>query len=782
MADSDKDKIKLLEEQNRLYLKQLSLQEQGYSLSTSYVESLKEVLGIRSRLSTADDNLLSLNKQINKEILNQKTSYDSIKDIQNQTKKNNDLIAKSKLLELGLSKSLSDEGKKILNQTSSELGQIKAKNKLIEEELSKGKQGLVVNENLIKNLEKQISSHEENLNTSIKELSPLEKQFFYTREQRKELEKQNKERIKESIYLENIKKKTGVIGAIVAGASKIPIIGNLPGLSGMLKEIENDIIKIEKETGKTVSKTEAFNMTLKKTGGLIKENLLDPSVLTSFAVGMIVKGFLSLDKAQTEFRSETGRTVDQINTINTSLITSADYIKQATMLTKQFGVAADLVFTPATLQEATEMVELMGMGADEAGRLAQLSRFSGKELKNVNENIVKTVNNFNKQNKTAISHKAVLKDVASVSSAIALSFKGNPEKIAAAASEARKLGINLEQADKIAESLLNFESSIENEMAAELLSGKQLNLEKARLAALNNDSVGLMKEIGKNQEVINAFSGNNRLAQESIAKSLGMSRDEMAKMILDQQLMNGLTTEQAAKAAGMTLEDAKRLSIQDSINKSIAKMSEALAGPLEMLAEIMQHAGVIKGLFVAIGAIIGAVIVGSLAKMAVGIAQGIIQLTTMLTLNTANAAAATTAAEAATLGAATVPILTGLGLVMGALAAAAAVTFIKDGEIDSKGGLVVSGPYGSTKLDSNDTFIGNKNGVKAGTDLFGNLDKGNKESIKSGGNVNVDMSGVVNELNAVKNILSQILAKEGTINIDGNKVGQALSLASYKTQ
>ena len=40
----------------------------------------------------------------------------------------------------------------------------------------------------------------------------------------------------------------------------------------------------------------------------------------------------------------------------------------------------------------------------------------------------------------------------------------------------------------ISGNLLDFQSSIENEMAAELLTGKQLNLERAREAALMGDT------------------------------------------------------------------------------------------------------------------------------------------------------------------------------------------------------------------------------------------------------------------------------------------------------
>jgi hypothetical protein len=73
----------------------------------------------------------------------------------------------------------------------------------------------------------------------------------------------------------------------------------------------------------------------------------------------------------------------------------------------------------------------------------------------------------------------------------------SPEILAEAATQARALGLSLEQVDAIAGSILDFESSIEKELSFELLTGKQINLEKARELALNNDLVGLNRRIKK---------------------------------------------------------------------------------------------------------------------------------------------------------------------------------------------------------------------------------------------------------------------------------------------
>ena len=55
--------------------------------------------------------------------------------------------------------------------------------------------------------------------------------------------------------------------------------------------------------------------------------------------------------------------------------------------------------------------------------------------------------------------------------------------------------MELEDVASAGKSLLNFEQSIEAELQAELLTGRQLNLERARLAALTGDYVTLTEEI-----------------------------------------------------------------------------------------------------------------------------------------------------------------------------------------------------------------------------------------------------------------------------------------------
>ena len=98
--------------------------------------------------------------------------------------------------------------------------------------------------------------------------------------------------------------------------------------------------------------------------------------------------------------------------------------------------------------------------------------------------------------------------------------------------------MELSQVAKSADSLLNFEQSIEKELEAELLTGKQLNLEQARLAALTGDQVTLAKELARNVGSYSEFTKMNALQQDALAKATGMTTDELEKQLFTQETQN----------------------------------------------------------------------------------------------------------------------------------------------------------------------------------------------------------------------------------------------------
>ena len=381
------------------------------------------------------------------------------------------------------------------------------------------------------------------------------------------------------------------------------------GLDQMKSDMQ-DVADRVAETGESFGKLKVVATGLKGAMGGIASALTDPTVI----FGGIMSGYNDVANAQKSFRQQTGQNISHVDSLNMSIATSADYIKSAVSLSKELGVNASVVFSPETITEVAELTELMGMGAHEAAQLAKFAKLSGKELSTVTSEMESSFKSFVQTNAVGINFQDVMNDVGSASAAVTLSLGSQPERIQEAAMEARKLGISLEQVDKIAGSLLNFESSINAELEAELLTGQSLNLEKARQLALNNDLAGVAKEIGKNEGILKAFSSGNRIQQEATAKAMGMSREEMSKMIYQQKLQEGLSAEQAANASDISLEEAKRLTAQDQIKKSMDKISQAVGGFLTYLDPILSNT-------TALSIVMGTIATVYAVKMAQGFAQ-----------------------------------------------------------------------------------------------------------------------------------------------------------------
>jgi hypothetical protein len=227
----------------------------------------------------------------------------------------------------------------------------------------------------------------------------------------------------------------------------------------------------------------------------------------------------------------------------------------------------------STLETFVKLNVFAGMSAESIGNIRRLSKLTGEDAGKVAEQMALTAQESIKTQKVNVSMKQVMDGVGKVSNTVKLAFKGSAEELTKAFVSSKKLGLELKQVEDIAGSLLNFEDSIAAEMEAELLTGKQLNLEKAREAALTNDQTTLMEEISKqglDQLFLNA---KTRIEQEAIAKTLGMSRDSMADM---------LVTQKENTAENTDLIDTQKQGL--AAMQSMASVSERLAANEEARA------------------------------------------------------------------------------------------------------------------------------------------------------------------------------------------------------
>ena len=301
----------------------------------------------------------------------------------------------------------------------------------------------------------------------------------------------------------------------------------------------------------------------------------------------VAQAFLDINKTATETVQLTGQNALFTEGFNSRLATSQQYLETINELTKQTGMNAQNIFSNEVLQGAAELQNTLGLAANEAGGLAMIAQTTSGDIDGVTDAVIDQVSAFNKANRSAVSQGQVLRDVATAADGIKASFAGMPGQITKAAATARRLGMELSDLDSIASSLLDFESSIESELEAQLLTGRQMNLAKARELALNNDLAGVGKEIFKNSASLVQFGKMNRIQQEAQAKALGLTRDQLGKIAYQRAIEAGMTSEQAAAAAGVNKEEMERIAIQEKIQMLLGKLAQAFTPIIEALVPIV---------------------------------------------------------------------------------------------------------------------------------------------------------------------------------------------------
>jgi len=553
-------------------------------------------------------------------------------------------------------------------------------------------------------------------------IKQLEEQQALTQLQIEDLEKQNNERIKGMSLLE---KGRGILQQHANSIDKSGMLSKV--LSGNLKDVFS------------------------------KANLIE------LAFVAIVKGALDASSQMASFRKEAGLSYGESLSLAAELkvvaastgdafINSAKLSKSFVDLSKELGSIVNT--SGQTLETFTNLTTRLGLGNKEAAQLTLLARSQSENTEDVLDNVSKTVDGLNAQKGTGILLKQVFNDIANASKSIVVSLGMSPSLIAEAATEARQLGLSLGEVDKIAGSLLNFEDSITKELKAELLIGQEINLEQARQAALMNDMVGLTQEIGKNQQIIDTFATGNRLQQQAIAEAMGMSREEMAQMVYQQQVMTIGAEGVREKFGKQAYEQLKAQSAAENFQNTLTKIQSVVGDIGVAFAPIID----LVSFLVSKMAALSPIIVGIVAAMAPLAAKSVV---------TAIAGIYTSLSQ--------IPFGVGLAAATGiaggliSMISSAQSQTADDMSQNGYGKRTILSPEGSIRLNDNDTII-------AGTDLEG---KGKSQATTSSA-VSMDIGPLVQEMAAVKNLLGQLLSKETNVFMDSTKVGEALRISAVK--
>jgi hypothetical protein len=481
----------------------------------------------------------------------------------------------------------------------------------------KGEEVLTVKQ--LKTIQKQTDAEVTRLKTLEKQLdknSAAYKEVNSALNKKNGLLKDINEQVGKELETEQqIQKTLGVTGGLFKGITKS--LEHIGIESEHFEKMNEDL----REAAKNGNSFNVIGAGLKGIGKGIKESLSDPLVQIAIAG----KAFHTMYEIGVHFSKESADIARSLGVSNETaghmvhhmeamaaksgdnLANTKDNLTAFKELNDQFGTSVE--FNQQQLLTQTKLKEVAGLTAEEAGKLAEFEQLTGKSAESV-------FNTIGKTNKGVLSQKKITQEVLKTSGQLAAQYKNNPDLLAKAVTQAQKLGMTLEQTKNISKSLLNFEDSISAELEAELLTGQDLNLEKARYLALQGDSAAAAEELMKNlgPDGLQKFQKMMPMQQEAYAKALGMSADELADSLKKQSVLAELEktkgkgiTEQVKKLqeAGETEKAAellKRVSQEETVElammrldaeadlaKSIEKtkdsLSSMIAGPLGWIVE-----------------------------------------------------------------------------------------------------------------------------------------------------------------------------------------------------
>ena len=600
----------------------------------------------------------------------------------------------------------------------------------------------------------------------------------------------------------------------------------------VLNDIDGSIGNLEKGLDKAAKKAKGLEVLNKIGGSLDKINspldgMLNPMNLINKTIGFAINAALEFDKRLGDTAKSMNLTYKEAEDSNRAMIkfaqstgdaflNSENLNKTVVDLNKNLGTSIKFEQLTGALKEdvalMSKLENMAGLTAEETQGILQYTLATNQSSTKATKDLMANYKVAGLKRGVVLNEKDALKEVSKLSNAIKLSTAGGAAGLAKSVAAAKALGSDLSKVDDIAGSILNFEESIESELSAELLTGKQLNLEKAREAALNNDLATLSDEIKKNVGSTAGFQKMNRIQQDAIAKSVGMTREELATTLTNQEALKNISASsvedaysqyELAKSQGKEKEflnqlgdealekQFKQQSSQETLvelqKQSADKIIDTIAGfdeikkkIIEMYGEFMKvfdKFGGFKTLIGAIGVIMTAKLVKGIVNFGKGVGDAIGFAKKLFAVEKAEAGVEVVSNSYKMAGGLGPLGIAAVGGLIGAGLAALAMYTMNDGIISPStggsgyGSRMLFGPEGAVSFNNKDTIV-------AGTNLF----KANDMVSAPKGAVQVGGGGSSREIADLKGAIMALASRPVNVSIDGKKVIEATTGAQPNTQ
>jgi hypothetical protein len=455
-------------------------------------------------------------------------------------------------------------------------------------------------------------------------------------------------------------KADGMLESFDGGVDKVKeILGHIPVIGGMLSGLVSKMAKPVQDklqeasdgfmtsftdnmkSGKTVF--QSLSSSAVGFGTVLKSVMSVAWPLALIAVLAVAwNRFHALKDAAYDFKRATGLAGEDVYKL-------AENFREVQMETAKLGTSIEDVaaaakalrgelapIEPMTKEVLSSMVVLeknFGVTADHASSAME----SFKNIGGLTQEGAAAATMLASQMATAagLSANQIVSDIAAASeegSDLGMVIKGDAKKMSEMAVQARLVGSSLDSAAKSAKKLLDFETSIEEELEASAILGKDLNLSRYRELLMAGELGQAEKELQR------VLSGQKDIAKmtyyekEALAKATGKEISELERMQRIQRQFPNLAEEQLAAATSLAgkYSDLSQVTPQMLADETERlKKQEHMIGETQKLKNEFKEIGLqLANALVPLGNILLFVLKG-ISFVVGGIADGIGYLTSM---------------------------------------------------------------------------------------------------------------------------------------------------------
>jgi len=519
-------------------------------------DEIKKQAEETKRVGEAQSENLRITRDINNEIREGLKLITQEKDLKNAVRKSLTLLNKQAEFQVDIAKTtnkaLTDTNNLIKTQASFSKGlnDLRRENQQLNKSIKTQEQDLAATKSSLS--KDEIAAAEKQIQLAKDLQKGIANQIINQKESKKALESQVA-----------VSKQLADLGSVKLFGSLSAIAGAIPGVKDLTKgfdkaaeaskEAAASMVTINKDgIASSLTGLDKFKAGLKGlsagAGELMKA--FGPIAI----LGKVFQGMMKADESAGKIAKGLNLSLGEANKLSGELLKASrtsdelgvtyDGQKHALMaINAELGTSTSI--SAKTLATFSKMENLAGMTQEQMMGIGKLSFATGKDMEKMTGEFLAQAKSASLKRGVLLNEKQLMADISKVSAATTLSLGKNPKAIANAVATAKALGMEMSKVEGIANSLLDFESSIEKELEAELMLGKNINLEKARQAALNNDLATVASEIAEQAGSAADFAKMNRLQQEALAGAVGMNREELAQTLFTQEQLKGLTGEQA---------------------------------------------------------------------------------------------------------------------------------------------------------------------------------------------------------------------------------------------